>query len=62
MEEDVREAEPADSVWLLMGKEYRISRSIRLQWFFQHLKSVVTPKSDQEIVSRNAIILFTYVC
>lgn len=52
MEADVRNNLPksAESVWLLMGKEYRISRSIRLQWFFQHLNTAVTPKSDEEIV------------
>lgn len=53
MEADVRNNLPksAESVWLLMGKEYRISRSIRLQWFFQHLNTAVTPKSDEEIVN-----------
>lgn len=41
----------ADSVWLLMGKEYRISRSIRVQWFFQHINTVVAPKeNDIDIV------------
>lgn len=53
MEEDVHveEAKEAESVWLLMGKEYRISRSIRLQWFFHHLYKVVVPKADEDIVS-----------
>lgn len=53
MEEDVHleEVKEAESVWLLMGKEYRISRSIRLQWFFHHLYKVVIPKADEDIVS-----------
>ena len=53
MEADVKNTptKNADSIWLLMGKDYRISRSIRLQWFFQHLNTVVAPKADEEIVS-----------
>ena len=59
MEEDVWNKEnvwsdkvrEASSVWLLMGKGYRISRSIRLQWFFQYLNKIISPKSQEEIVS-----------
>ena len=53
MEEDVwnENVREASSVWLLMGKGYRISRSIRLQWFFQYLNKVISPKSPEEIVS-----------
>ena len=40
----------ADSVWLMMGKEYRISRNIRMDWFFKHLHTNVSPKSQEEIV------------
>lgn len=51
MEADVRdEVGDASSAWLLMGKGYRISRSIRLQWFFQHLNTVVSPKPQEDIV------------
>jgi hypothetical protein len=50
-DEDDEEIGVASSIWLLMGKGYRISRSIRLQWFFQHLNSIVIPKSREEIVS-----------
>ena len=41
----------AGRVFLLMGKDYRISRSIRAQWFFEHINSTVYSKSDQELVS-----------
>lgn len=41
----------ADSVWLLMGREYRISRSIRVQWFFEHLNKVVKPKPNEDIIN-----------
>ena len=57
MEADVRNipVKNADSIWLLMGKEYRISRSIRLQWFCQHLNKVVAPKDEEQIVSRKLL-------
>ncbi|XP_048580524.1 KICSTOR complex protein SZT2 isoform X3 [Nematostella vectensis] len=41
--------EDAGQVFLLMGKEYRISRSIRAQWFFQQFNSILghaKPKED----------------
>ncbi|XP_065662266.1 KICSTOR complex protein SZT2 isoform X3 [Hydra vulgaris] len=43
----------AEDVWLLMGRDYRISRSIRLQWFFEHLNKSVSPKTDEELVNSN---------
>ena len=62
MEEDVlnekQEVGIASSIWLLMGKGYRISRSIRLQWFFQNLNKIVSPKSAEEIVSLSAFFCF----
>ncbi|KAL3869893.1 hypothetical protein ACJMK2_042520, partial [Sinanodonta woodiana] len=38
----------AKDVYLLMKKEYRISRNIRASWFFQHLTTPInfTPKSE----------------
>ena len=39
-------------MFLLMGKEYRISRSIRAQWFFQQFNSTLpSPKPKDELVS-----------
>lgn len=46
----------ASSIWLLMGRGYRISRSIRLQWFFQYLNKIVTTKSPEAIVSEKRIM------
>ncbi len=44
--------EDALHVFLLMGKEYRISRSIRAQWFFQQFNSTLPyPKPNDELVS-----------
>ena len=44
--------EDALDVFLLMGKEYRISRSIRAQWFFQQFNSTLpSPKPKDELVS-----------
>lgn len=44
--------EDALHVFLLMGKEYRISRSIRAQWFFQQFNSTLPhPKPHKELVS-----------
>lgn len=42
-EMDVLEAE---TVYLLMKKEYRISRSVRAQWFLDHLNTTITVKKD----------------
>ena len=65
MEEDVlnekQEVGIASSIWLLMGKGYRISRSIRLQWFFQNLNKIVLPKSAEEIVSLSAFFCFFFI-
>jgi len=43
--------ECAGRIFLLMGKEYRISRSIRAQWFFQHINSPVYSKCNQDLLS-----------
>ena len=65
MEEDVwneKQVGVASSIWLLMGKGYRISRSIRLQWFFQYLNKIVSPKSAEEIVSLGCfVVLYSFL-
>ncbi|XP_020912267.1 KICSTOR complex protein SZT2 isoform X2 [Exaiptasia diaphana] len=44
----------ASQVFLLMGQEYRISRSIRAQWFFQQVNSVLPqPKPKDELIASN---------
>jgi hypothetical protein len=36
-----------------MGREYRISRSIRAQWFFQQFNSILPqPKPQDELVRK----------
>jgi hypothetical protein len=38
----------AEQIYLLMKKEYRISRNTRAQWYFNHLNQVVSiPKADK---------------
>ena len=49
--------ECAGRIFLLMGKEYRISRSIRAQWFFQHINSPVYSKCNQDLVC--VIVVFS---
>lgn len=55
MEEDgAAQEEDALHVFLLMGKEYRISRSIRAQWFFEQFnKTLSDPKSHDELIASN---------
>ncbi|XP_051789206.1 KICSTOR complex protein SZT2 isoform X2 [Erpetoichthys calabaricus] len=50
------EVEEAGQVYLLMKKEYRISRNVRLAWFLSHLNQVIstTPK-DKLINSVNEL-------
>ena len=41
-----------------MGKEYRISRSIRAQWFFEQFnKTLSDPKSHDELVRWQSMVL-----
>lgn len=52
--DDATEEEDALHVFLLMGKEYRISRSIRAQWFFQQFNSTLPcPKPQKELIDSN---------
>ena len=45
-------------MFLLMGKEYRISRSIRAQWFFEQFnKTLSDPKSHDELVRWQSMVL-----
>ena len=48
-------------MFLLMGKEYRISRSIRAQWFFQQFNTMLPhPKPHDELVSYGVQNLLFY--
>ncbi|CAH3172318.1 unnamed protein product [Porites evermanni] len=52
--EEPERGEDALDVFLLMGKEYRISRSIRAQWFFQQFNSTLpSPKPKDELIGSN---------
>lgn len=49
--EDSEREEDALHVFLLMGEDYRISRSIRAQWFFQQFNSTLPfPKPEKELI------------
>uniref|UniRef100_A0A8C4SDY2 SZT2 n=1 Tax=Erpetoichthys calabaricus TaxID=27687 RepID=A0A8C4SDY2_ERPCA len=56
IEPDLLHVEEAGQVYLLMKKEYRISRNVRLAWFLSHLNQVIstTPK-DKLINSVNEL-------
>ena len=63
MEEPLEELE-AEQVFLLMRKEYRISRNVRAQWYFNHLDHViqvpkrhhlVSPGHDRRLVAFNCL-------
>ncbi|KAM6963146.1 KICSTOR complex protein SZT2 [Aplochiton taeniatus] len=45
------EVEEADQVYLLMKKEYRISRNVRLAWFLGKLNQVIWPASTSELLN-----------
>lgn len=44
--------EEAGQVFLLMKKDYRISRNVRLAWFLGHLHQVICSMSEAELVSK----------
>ena len=50
MEEPMEELE-AEQVFLLMRKEYRISRNVRAQWYFNHLDQVIQVPKRHHLVS-----------
>jgi len=37
-------------IYLLMKKEYRISRSIRMQWFLEQLNKTITVPHSEDLV------------
>ncbi|XP_068095547.1 KICSTOR complex protein SZT2 isoform X3 [Hyperolius riggenbachi] len=43
------EVEEAGQVFLLMKKDYRISRNVRLAWFLSHLHQSISPVSESEL-------------
>ncbi|XP_028855759.1 KICSTOR complex protein SZT2 isoform X3 [Denticeps clupeoides] len=45
------EVEDADQVYLLMKKEYRISRNVRLAWFLSKLNQVIRPTQKAELLN-----------
>ncbi|XP_061093371.1 KICSTOR complex protein SZT2 isoform X9 [Conger conger] len=45
------EVEEADQVYLLMKKEYRISRNVRLAWFLSKLNQVIRPTPKSELLN-----------
>ncbi|XP_078515442.1 KICSTOR complex protein SZT2 isoform X2 [Lissotriton helveticus] len=44
------EVEEAGQVYLLMKKDYRISRNVRLAWFLSNLHQVISPVPEAELV------------
>ncbi|XP_067893001.1 KICSTOR complex protein SZT2-like [Heterodontus francisci] len=47
------EVEEAGQVFLLMKKEYRISRNVRLAWFLSKLNQSIRPMSESELSNSN---------
>ncbi|XP_070564104.1 KICSTOR complex protein SZT2-like isoform X4 [Ptychodera flava] len=48
--EEASETLDADEVYLLMKKEYRISRNIRSAWFFSYLNNIIQVKSEEDLI------------
>ncbi|XP_062853204.1 KICSTOR complex protein SZT2 [Trichomycterus rosablanca] len=44
------EVEEADQVYLLMNKDYHISRNVRLSWFLSRLNQVIRPSPKSELL------------
>ncbi|XP_069795103.1 KICSTOR complex protein SZT2 isoform X3 [Narcine bancroftii] len=54
------EVEEAGQVYLLMKKEYRISRNVRLAWFLSKLNQNIRPMSHSELLnSKNELDIFS---
>lgn len=54
------EVEEAGQVFLLMKKEYRISRNVRLAWFLSKLNQNIRPMSQSELLnSKNELDVFS---
>ena len=51
----------ASQIYLLTGKNYRISRSIKVSWFLDNFNKVVAPNPNDVIVSNTAEIRI-FVC
>ncbi|MGH0160650.1 UNVERIFIED_CONTAM: hypothetical protein FKN15_046870 [Acipenser sinensis] len=47
----VRQVEEAGQVYLLMKKEYRISRNVRLAWFLSNLNQVIRPTLKADLLN-----------
>ena len=45
----------ASQIYLLTGKNYRISRSIKASWFLDNFNKVIAPNTDDVIVSDNVM-------
>ena len=56
MDDEPMEELEAEQVFLLMRKEYRISRNVRAQWYFNHLDQVIQVPKRHHLVSRNTRI------
>uniref|UniRef100_A0AAY4B5N6 SZT2 n=1 Tax=Denticeps clupeoides TaxID=299321 RepID=A0AAY4B5N6_9TELE len=48
---EISTVEDADQVYLLMKKEYRISRNVRLAWFLSKLNQVIRPTQKAELLN-----------
>jgi hypothetical protein len=62
VEEQVLHHDPlnADQVYILMKKEYRISRNVRAQWFCDHLNRVIhldASKKVQVLISYHFLVI-----
>lgn len=51
------EALEAEHVYILMKKEYRISRNVRAEWYLQRINSIITIPKMEKLVS---IISYVY--
>ncbi|MBN3271359.1 SZT2 protein, partial [Polyodon spathula] len=47
----VPQVEEAGQVYLLMKKEYRISRNVRLAWFLSNLNQVIRPTLKPDLLN-----------
>ena len=45
----------AEYVYLLMNKEYHISRSVRIQWLIDHINKIINVTEDNTLVKSTII-------
>lgn len=46
----------AERVYILMKREYRISRNVRAEWFIKRINAIITFQRTEKLVSFNFYI------